>query len=52
MARRLSGEYHEDEWGFDEEFAEAAYPLFEFLYDVWWRVQTTGGSTSPRTAAA
>ena len=32
LARRVSGEYHEDEWGFDEEFAEAVYPLFEFLY--------------------
>ena len=27
MARRMRGEYHEDEWGFDEEFAEAAYPV-------------------------
>jgi 1-acyl-sn-glycerol-3-phosphate acyltransferase len=42
MGRRLAGEYHEDEWGFDEEFAEAAYPLFEFLYERWWRVETTG----------
>ncbi len=42
MARRLRGEYHEDEWGFDEEFAEAAYPFFEFLYDRWWRVQAEG----------
>ena len=42
MGRRLAGRYHEDEWGFDEEYAEAAYPIFEFLYDVWWRVQTTG----------
>jgi 1-acyl-sn-glycerol-3-phosphate acyltransferase len=47
MGRRLSGEYHEDEWGFDEEFAEAAYPAFEFLYDVWWRVQTTGAVNVP-----
>ena len=47
MGRRLSGEYHEDEWGFDEEFAEAAYPVFEFLYDVWWRVQTTGAVNVP-----
>jgi 1-acyl-sn-glycerol-3-phosphate acyltransferase len=38
-SRRLQGEYHEDEWGFDEGFAEAVYPLFEFLYDVWWRVE-------------
>jgi 1-acyl-sn-glycerol-3-phosphate acyltransferase len=47
MGRRLAGEYHEDEWGFDEEFAEAAYPFFEFLYDVWWRVQTTGAQNVP-----
>ena len=42
LSRRLRGEYHEDEWGFDEEFAEAVYPLFEFLYEVWWRVETDG----------
>ena len=42
IGRRLRGEYHEDEWGFDEDFAEAVYPLFEFLYDVWWRVQAEG----------
>ena len=42
MARRLRGEYHEDEWGFDEEFAESAYPFFELLYDQWWRVDATG----------
>jgi 1-acyl-sn-glycerol-3-phosphate acyltransferase len=47
MAQRLAGEYHEDEWGFDEEFAEAAYPFFEFLYDSWWRVQTTGAHNVP-----
>ncbi len=42
MIRRLAGEYHEDEWGFDEEFAEAAFPIFEFLYRSWWRVQVEG----------
>ncbi|MEZ5060593.1 MAG: lysophospholipid acyltransferase family protein [Solirubrobacterales bacterium] len=42
MARRLRGDYYEDEWGFDEEFAEGAYPFFELLYDHWWRVETTG----------
>jgi 1-acyl-sn-glycerol-3-phosphate acyltransferase len=47
MARRMRGDYHEDEWGFDEEFAEAAYPLFEFLYDVWWRVTATGVRNVP-----
>ena len=42
LLRRMRGEYHEDEWGFDEEFAEAVFPLFEFLYDVWWRVEADG----------
>lgn len=47
MLRRLAGEYHEDEWGFDEEFAEAAFPIFEFLYQHWWRVQISGMSNVP-----
>ena len=42
IGRRVIGDYHEDEWGFDEEFAEAVYPFFEFLYEVWWRVEATG----------
>src|SRR2546430_3958661 len=47
MGRRMAGRYHEDEWGFDEEFAEAVYPFFEFLYDAWWRGQATGGENVP-----
>src|SRR4051794_348827 len=47
VARRLRGDYHEDEWGFDEQFAEAVYPLFEFLYDVWWRVEAVGVRNVP-----
>jgi 1-acyl-sn-glycerol-3-phosphate acyltransferase len=42
VARRLAGDYAEDEWGFDEEFAESALPVLEFLYDRWWRVKATG----------
>jgi 1-acyl-sn-glycerol-3-phosphate acyltransferase len=42
VAIRLRGDYREDEWGFDEQLAEAVYPLFEFLYDVWWRVEVGG----------
>jgi 1-acyl-sn-glycerol-3-phosphate acyltransferase len=42
MGRRTAGRYHEDEWGFDEEYAEAVYPFFEFLYEVWWRVKPFG----------
>jgi 1-acyl-sn-glycerol-3-phosphate acyltransferase len=47
MGRRMAGRYHEDEWGFDEEFAEAVYPFFDFLYEVWWRVQATGVNNVP-----
>lgn len=47
IARRLRGEYEEDEWGFDEELAEACYPLFDFLYSVWWRVEVEGVRNVP-----
>ena len=45
--RRLQGQYREDEWGFDEEFAEMVLPLLEFLYDRWWRVQVRGVENVP-----
>jgi 1-acyl-sn-glycerol-3-phosphate acyltransferase len=47
LVRRLRGEYSEDEWGFDEGFAEAVYPFAELLYRVWWRVQATGAEHVP-----
>jgi 1-acyl-sn-glycerol-3-phosphate acyltransferase len=47
IVRRLQGDYSEDEWGFDEEFAEAVFPLFDFLYSVWWRVVAEGASNVP-----
>jgi 1-acyl-sn-glycerol-3-phosphate acyltransferase len=47
IVRRLQGDYHEDEWGFDEGFAEAVFPIFEFLYESWWRVETTGVRNVP-----
>src|SRR5207244_2187856 len=45
--RRMAVDYHDDEWGFDEEFAEAAFPFFDFLYSVRWRVQVSGVSNVP-----
>ena len=45
--RRLSGDYAEDEWGFDEEFVRLVEPLFGFLYDRWWRVKVAGVSNVP-----
>jgi 1-acyl-sn-glycerol-3-phosphate acyltransferase len=47
VLRRVAGEYHEDEYGFDEEFAEAVFPLWEFLYRRWWRVEVEGVSNVP-----
>jgi 1-acyl-sn-glycerol-3-phosphate acyltransferase len=47
ILRRVAGEYHEDEYGFDEEFAEAVFPLWEFLYRRWWRVEVEGVSNVP-----
>jgi 1-acyl-sn-glycerol-3-phosphate acyltransferase len=46
-ARRLGGRYDEDDWGFDEEFAEAALPFLEFMYDRWWRVHSEGVENVP-----
>ncbi len=45
--RRLAGDYTEDEWGFDEGFAEAMFPLLEFMYERWWRVQVEGTVNVP-----
>jgi 1-acyl-sn-glycerol-3-phosphate acyltransferase len=47
VARRLEGDYTEDEWGFDEEFAELIQPFLELLYDRWWRVKATGIENVP-----
>jgi len=45
--RRAAGDYSEDEWGFDEEFADAIFPLLEFMYERWWRVQVEGTVNVP-----
>jgi 1-acyl-sn-glycerol-3-phosphate acyltransferase len=47
LLRRLRGEYREDQWGFDEDFAEAVFPLFRFLYEVWFRVDAKGVANVP-----
>jgi 1-acyl-sn-glycerol-3-phosphate acyltransferase len=46
-SQRFAGDYHEDEWGFDEEFVEAVYPFLEFMYDRWWRVDAEGVRNLP-----
>jgi 1-acyl-sn-glycerol-3-phosphate acyltransferase len=47
IVERLEGDYTEDEWGFDEEFAELVEPFFAFLYESWWRVQVVGAERVP-----
>jgi 1-acyl-sn-glycerol-3-phosphate acyltransferase len=47
MLRRANGDYPEDEWGFDEQFADAGLPFLEFLYQRWWRVQVSGVRNVP-----
>jgi 1-acyl-sn-glycerol-3-phosphate acyltransferase len=47
VSRRLQGEYREDEWGFDEDFAELVEPFFGFLYERWWRVRVEGAHNVP-----
>ena len=49
---RVGGDYDEDEWGFDEEFALGLRPLLDFLYDTWWRVETTGVANVPASGRA
>jgi 1-acyl-sn-glycerol-3-phosphate acyltransferase len=47
LLRRLGGDYPEDEWGFDEQFADAGLPFLEFLFQRWWRVQVAGVRNVP-----
>ena len=47
MLRRLEGDHEDDEWGFDEDFADLVEPFFGFLYDRWWRVRVEGAHRVP-----
>jgi 1-acyl-sn-glycerol-3-phosphate acyltransferase len=51
-ARRMRGENNEDEWGFDEDLVELVYPLFQFMYERWWRVTATGVTNVPGHGSA
>ena len=44
---RMDGDYAEDEWGFDEEFADLVEPFLGFLYESWWRVRVEGMQNVP-----
>jgi len=47
MAERLSGDYEEDEFGFDQRFTERILPIAKLLYDYWWRVDVEGIENVP-----
>lgn len=47
VSRRLGGDYGEDEWGFDSEFADTVEPFAAFLYERWWRVHAAGAEKVP-----
>ena len=47
LLERMEGNYTEDEWGFDEEFADLVEPFLGFLYDTWWRVRVEGAERVP-----
>ncbi|MCW2924357.1 MAG: Phospholipid/glycerol acyltransferase [Thermoleophilia bacterium] len=49
VAERVSGDYEEDDFGFDEAFTEHLLPLATLLYRYWWRVDIEGIENVPGT---
>jgi 1-acyl-sn-glycerol-3-phosphate acyltransferase len=47
VRRRFKGEYETDEWGMDWEVLELVRPMLDFLYKVYWRVETQGIENIP-----
>ena len=47
IKRRFTGEYETDEWGLDWELWESVIPFLTFLYETYWRVETTGVENIP-----
>lgn len=41
-----------DEFGFDQEYTEAWLPIFRWIYERYWRVQTSGVENLPAEGAA
>jgi len=52
IKRRMRGEYETDEWGFDPGFVQAVTPFIEFMYDTYFRVETTGIENIPEEGRA
>lgn len=47
VRRRYTGEFDTDQWGLDWELVELVRPFFDFLYKVYFRVETTGIENIP-----
>ncbi len=47
LKRRMKGDYETDEWGMDQEFIDAVRPLFDFMYNKYWRVSMAGLENVP-----
>jgi 1-acyl-sn-glycerol-3-phosphate acyltransferase len=53
LRRRVTGDYHVDEFGFDREFADhIVMPVLRPLYERWFRVETIGMANVPATGGA
>jgi 1-acyl-sn-glycerol-3-phosphate acyltransferase len=53
LRRRLAGDYHVDEFGFDPHFNDAIVrPLLRFFFKSWFRVEVSGIENVPETGAA
>jgi 1-acyl-sn-glycerol-3-phosphate acyltransferase len=52
LKRRMKGDYDTDEWGMDQEFIDAVRPLFDFMYNKYWRVTMSGLENVPEEGRA
>lgn len=53
LARRITGDYHVDEFGYDPELVDHVLaPLLRPLYRRWWRVHTEGLEHVPTSGPA
>jgi len=47
LVRHATQESRPDPWGFDEAYAEVAYPFADLLYRFWWRIEAEGAANVP-----
>ncbi|MCW2956538.1 MAG: phospholipid/glycerol acyltransferase [Thermoleophilia bacterium] len=47
ITERASGDYEEDEFGFDQRFTERLVPLMDLLFRYYWRVDVDGIENVP-----